>query len=372
MISNLKRKSTSLILILTALFILPLTCLARVFFLPGIYYTDEFGIVGNLAVILQTERRDRFESRLEYFGADEGQVMLSVFMPRKSIEWTFESRYQISGRKSFSPWHASNNDTQCEDVQYWTDIWGRVDFMKESGLFYGLQGVYKRYRFKGEPEWNNVTGFDPVVASIYGEGEEYTGSFRVGLEMRDNRYNTHKGVHVLWQIDIGNVYFGQKQEGVIRTQVDIRKYFPLTKDKTTLAFNLRGGAIHSHVPYISQFKLGGSQSLRGFPVDRYHGNAYYLLRAEFRQILQTDLPSPFKWLKKDDPNSADDTFSTGFILFTDLGDLWRDDHSWWGLRQNIGVGLITIFPPDVVASICVATPTDSDHLAFHLDLKQSF
>ncbi len=367
-----KKCITAILFVCISVFYLTDISRARLFVLPGIFYTDEFGLVGSLAVIMQTQNRARFESRLEYFGSDEGQVLFNVFVPRETIEWSFEGRYQISGKEVFSPWHASNHDKLGEDVQYWADFWGRCDFLKGNGLFYGLQASYKRFAFKGDPEWNEAVGYNPVLASIYTEGEEIAGSFRVGLERRDNRYNTHRGTHVLWQTDLGYAYSEGNRDELIRTQIDIRKYLPLTAEKTTLALNLRGGVIHSDVPYFSQFKIGGSLSMRGYPLDRYYGNAFFLLRTEFRQILQTDIPLPLKFLWKDNPGFENYTFSTGFVLFSELGDIWRDDEGWWGFRQNVGVGLRAIFTPDVVASIDVATPLDSDYIAIYLDLRQSF
>jgi hypothetical protein len=79
-------------LILVLLLSLPSASFAKVFVLPGIFYTDEYGVVGSLAFIMEMKRSERLETRLEYFGADEGQVLFNIFIPRASVEWTFESR----------------------------------------------------------------------------------------------------------------------------------------------------------------------------------------------------------------------------------------------------------------------------------------
>jgi len=342
---------------------------ARWFVLPGIFYTDEY----SLAVIMETQRKERIETRLEYFGSDEGQVLFNIFVPRQKIEWSYEGRYQISEREAFSSSDASNHDWLIADIRYWTETWARCDFLLDKGLFWGLQGSYKRFRFKNDPEFSGGIENESFIASIFTEGEEYTASLRVGTEKRDNRYHSSSGTYAFWQLDLSYSSSEGNRQDLVRSLIDLRKYLPIAKSKKSLlAFNFRGGVIHHTVPYFSQFSMGGSRSLRGFPLNRYHGNAYYLFRVELRQILKTGLPSPVKLLKKDDPRYQDHTFSTGFVVFSDCGDMWRHREGWWGFRQNVGVGLRAIFPPDVVASIDIATPVDADYIAVYLDLRQSF
>ena len=112
--------------------------------------------------------------------------------------------------------------------------------------------------------------------------------------------------------------------------------------------------------------------MRGFPLDRYYGTAFYLFRTEWRQNTLVDYPSPLQWLMGDDPRFKDHKIDAGFVVFSDIGDMYRSDDGWWGIRQSIGIGLRAVFPPNVVAAIDVATPLDADYIAVYLDLRQSF
>ena len=348
------------------------TAAARWFILPGLFYSDEYGLVGSCAFIAENLRADRLETRLEYFGNDEGQASFNLFIPRSTSEWTVNARYQISEKTAYSSITASSQDKLYGDTRYWTDLLIRCDFIREGGLFYGLQGSYQRHDFKGGCQDALIGGFPLSEAETFEEGDEITGSIRVGLERRDNRYNTSRGLYVLWQLDLGVSRSTQTSRTLIRSELDLRRYLPIFSSNSVLALSLKGGVIHHQVPYFSRFKMGGSYSLRGFPLDRYSGNAYYIGRAEFRQIVKSDIPSPMQLFKAFSPDLEEYKFSVGFVLFTDFGDLWRDDLSWWGVRQNVGAGLRAIFPPNVVGSLDIATPVDSDHIAVYLNLRQSF
>ena len=344
---------------------------ARWFVLPGLFYDDEFGLVGSLALIGENARKDRIMTTLAYFGNDEGEVGLFLFSPRQKVEWTFDGSYQVSEQKAYSEFQPSDQEQLYADTRYGTELLLRCDFPRKNGFFYGLEGAYRHHGFRyGYADALSINP-SPYVAELYDEGEEYCASLRVGLERRDDRYHTRRGLYLLWQMDLGRTQSSRISGLLVRTQLDVRRYLPLLSDRSILALNFRGGVIHHQVPYISRFKMGGSFSLRGFPLDRYSGNGFYLIRTEFRQTVREKIPSPFRLLGKLHPEFKDHHFSGGFVVFTDCGDLWREDLGWWGLRQDIGVGLRAVFPPSVVASLDVATPVDSDHLAVYLNLEQS-
>jgi outer membrane protein assembly factor BamA len=345
---------------------------ARWFILPGVFYTDEYGVVGTLVFLTEGEGGERFNLALAYFGDGQGEAGINLFLPRKGIEWTFNTRYQVFDAEAYSSTEASDQDALYEDTRYWTDLWIRCDFPLEDGLFYGFEAAYRRYEF-GYGSKDAL--YDDALSSVsatFTEGEEYALSLRAGKESRDNRYDSYSGYYFLGQLDIGSSNTRSEGNQLVRMKLDLRRYFPVVNDKSTLALNLRAGAIHHQVPYFSQFKMGGSFSLRGFPLDRYYGDAYYLARAEYRHVTFKNLPNPIQLFKKFNPDLENYTFSLGFSVFTDLGDLWRHELGWWGVRQGIGAGLRVVFPPSVVASIDIATPVDSDYLAIYLNLEQSF
>ncbi|MCX6639747.1 MAG: BamA/TamA family outer membrane protein [bacterium] len=356
-------------LLLTATVILVCAHLAqaRWFILPGAYYTEELGWVASCAFIAESIEADRFEARFEYSGEDEGMAALRYFQPRQEVELTFIAEFRSSQKHVFSDLTPSLQDELFNSNRQATLLAFRCDFPKPNGLFYGFETAYRLYRFKGDIE----TGESPDEFSLtdlyYSEGSEYSVSLRTGLEARDNRDYTTYGHHLLWQLDLGKTYQPSGSDLLLRNQIDGREYVQLYRDWTILALNLRGGIIHHQVPYFSQFKLGGVDNLRGFPEDRYYGNAFYLFRTELRQTVLKDVDTQFPILKKIYPK-----YSAGFVLFTDAGDLWRDSMGWWGRRQGIGAGLRIILPPSVVAAVDLAKPIDVGGWNFYINLRQSF
>lgn len=360
------------LLICCLIFTLSGAAQARWFILPGVFYTDEYGIVGSLVFLTEGDKGERLDLRFEYFGDNQGQAGINYFLPRQEAEWTFNTRYQVYDTEAYSSADASDQDALHEDRRYWTDLWVRCDFPLEDGLFYGFEASYRRYEFGYGSKDALFEGALTSVVATFTEGEEYALSLRAGKENRDNRYDSYHGYYFLGQLDIGCTNTRSEGNQLVRMKLDLRRYFPIVSDKSTLALNLRGGAFHHQVPYFSRFKMGGSFSLRGFPLDRYSGDAYYLVRAEYRHMTFNNLPNPIQLFKKLSPDLENYTFSLGFSIFTDVGDLWRHDLGWWGIRQGIGAGLRAVFPPSVVASIDFATPVDSDYLAIYLNLEQSF
>jgi len=359
------------ILIIISLFTTS-TAQSKWFLLPGISYSDEFGIVGALVFIAENKKHDRFEMRLEYYGDEGGQIGGMVFIPRKTVEWTFEGYYQVAEKNLYSSYLTSYHESLGIDVRYMTETLVRADFPKEDGRFWGLETSYRsvffRDDFKDDPTILNNPDYD----FIYGRGYSMKGGLRAGFERRNNRYHSTDGYYLLSQTDGGFYHFGGSVDPLVQSVLDFRVYHKIGPYNTVMAFNTAGGATQDDVPYFCQFQLGGSESLRGVPVNRYYGSRYYLVRVEARQMVVNDVPSPLRMLKKYDPGLADHTYSLGFVLFTDAGDAWRKDAGWWGFRQDVGIGLRIVLPPDVVGSIDVATPLDSDHIAVYFNLGQSF
>lgn len=81
---------------------------------------------------------------------------------------------------------------------------------------------------------------------------------------------------------------------------DTRRYLPIGK-KNTLAFRLLGGTITGDAPYLEQFLIGGGESVRGYPTDRFVGSNMILLNTEFRVPIGKNL------------------IGVGFV---DVGDAW--------------------------------------------------
>ena len=140
----------------------------------------------------------------------------------------------------------------------------------------------------------------------------------------------------------GSLYtFSVEQAGMLggvdytKLTTETRQYIRLREDKKTdrniefpldwiYAVRLRGGMSTGNIPYLDQFMLGGSESLRGYATDEFIGAYEVLLNQEIRIPLNK-------------------VFSG--VLFLDIGDAWGGNYvddglakSGMSLKYGYGIG----------------------------------
>ncbi|MCW5937287.1 MAG: BamA/TamA family outer membrane protein [Fimbriimonadaceae bacterium] len=80
----------------------------------------------------------------------------------------------------------------------------------------------------------------------------------------------------------------------VKTGIEYRQYWsrPVPKDtpfdqpRPVLAFRARYGRVFGNVPFFEQLFVGGADSLRGYPNQRFWGNQSFLSSLEYRQPIQ--------------------------------------------------------------------------------------
>jgi outer membrane protein insertion porin family len=99
-------------------------------------------------------------------------------------------------------------------------------------------------------------------------------------------------------IDSGVVKLGQSS--FVRASIDYRLYYSpqgrrTQPDDRRQVFAIRAyyGAISGTVPFFEQFFIGGAETLRGYPEDRFWGKNAALLSVEFRQPIEKAFTAVF-------------------------------------------------------------------------------
>lgn len=113
------------------------------------------------------------------------------------------------------------------------------------------------------------------------------------------------------------------------------------------------GASEDSLPKQDAFYLGGPGSLRGHPVDYYHGNHYWLLRIDHYLPYQ-----PLSWLRFNNP------FFYAFRpnIFADFGSVWTSTDFWSEPDEKIYTDLgIGISDTDNLFRIDCAWPLDHEN-----------
>jgi len=130
-------------------------------------------------------------------------------------------------------------------------------------------------------------------------------------------------------IDSGVVKLGQSS--FLRASIDYRLYYSpqgrrTQPDDRRQVFAIRAyyGAISGTVPFFEQFFIGGAETLRGYPEDRFWGKNAALLSVEFRQPIEKAFTA---------------------VFFVDIGHAWggypsvNDFIQRGSFRPEIGYGL---------------------------------
>jgi outer membrane protein insertion porin family len=157
-------------------------------------------------------------------------------------------------------------------------------------------------------------------------------------DSRDDIRSPRRGSYQQLSVELAGVFGGAHFS---KYTADTRRYFPMGRARVSgerarvLAMRLLGGTISGDAPYLEQFLVGGTESLRGFRTDRFAGSHMAILNTEYRWPLSKKL--------------------TG-VLFVDVGDAWggsiADDPFFHGDKQfalhvgyGVGVRVDTLIGP---------------------------
>lgn len=113
----------------------------------------------------------------------------------------------------------------------------------------------------------------------------------------DDRFNPHRGAFHQLSLEFAGMFGGAEFN---KYTLDNRRYFRVG-ERSVLALRLLCGVTTGDPPYLEQFLIGGTESLRGFRSDRFAGARMVLLNTEYRMRITDTI--------------------TG-VAFFDAGDAW--------------------------------------------------
>jgi len=124
------------------------------------------------------------------------------------------------------------------------------------------------------------------------------------IDGRDNVYNPRRdptsGTYHQFSMEFAGVFGGVEFK---KYTVDTRRYIPVG-DRNVIALRILAGTTSGDAPYLEQFLIGGSESLRGYRTDRFAGARMAILNGEYRFPLSGNLLG---------------------VVFVDVGDAWGGD-----------------------------------------------
>lgn len=186
------------------------------------------------------------------------------------------------------------------------------------------------------------------------EDQEIIGAlgFRQELDFRNVRSNPSIGWYQKFTIRLSPEYFQTNPtnpRSFLSTDMDLRTYQPIVSDDLVFAAQASGGFSIGTPTYLHQFRLGGTDELRGYHFNRFRGERFYLQRSELRWKV-------WKMIN--------------LGAFLDVGEV--TDRKFSAPAKTTGFGLRIGLPPDYISQIRLDAGFGHDQNGVFLDFGHAF
>lgn len=264
-----------------------------------------------------------------------------------SENWGFVMRHEWGN--GFESNYGLGNETKTAD-RVDVDLW-----KNEIDLFFPYQ-VLPRFSIGPyiESRIRRNHGMDPAEVARQKDplpDREFSiaAGFQQVLDYRNIPSNPSLGWHQALRIFRGFPYMGPKRRSFTVIDAEIQTFQYLVEKDLVLATSLAGGVIFGEAPYLSQFRLGGTDRLRGFFYGRFRGSKYY--------VQQNELRFPILGI-----------FSGASFL--EFGEVTEKHFS----RAHVayGIGLRIGIPPDMVSKMRIDYAMSRDQKGIFVDFGHAF
>ena len=274
-------------------------------------YIDEngfsFGFGAKIPSLLR--RAIAFSGSVRFGGMTETEVMVQTPWQLRRREW-FGAKYNYRNR-------ANKLDSFRENSH-------------ELDLRMGIR-LRQNWRLSGRFGFLSMGSDTPEITLSPGNRDN-TPALGAVLEYdgRDLPSNPHRGWQTIFDITQNGGFLGGEGD-FVTTQFDIRRYQPLAARHVVAFFSyaaFQNGIVGETVPIYRDYKIGGTNSVRGWEASARRGNNQFLNTLEYR----------FELL----PTRSFRVYSFGFyvglqlVAFGDLGTAWNQGPEF--TRNMIGGG----------------------------------
>lgn len=320
--------------------------------------TPEDGVLPGLGAILYRHgfRQFPYTYRMELTGGASiptGRMKLVyvLSMPSLGKRFSFDLRSHFS-EVELRNFYGYGNDTRTDKDRERRDFYRvasqelalhtLLSYAIHNSLHLGL-GTHAKHLKVTHREERFLTSDD---LGPYGNDRLFIGlGGGVHLDTRDHHLAPHRGV---WARASGWNYADPLDDGkpFQRVTAEVRVYIGDTLFTDVMAaVRLKGEKIYGEPPLHEAAFLGGSGSLRGFPMQRFAGDASLLACAEVRIALaRPKLIVPTE---------------VGLLFLADAGRVWVSNASPGGVHADAGVGLwLAPLSRDVILSLSAARSTE--------------
>lgn len=257
--------------------------------LPAIGYAQEtgfeYGVAGTYNFYIDKENLDSRTSNVTLIGTLTTKKQKNIKLT--SDIWTKNNDYHILSEMRFRDWpfnfYGIGNDTWKSDEDYLDQKLYRIKLDGEkrfaSNFYAGLNLNYENFQFN-DMEAGGV--FESP--EVYGkEGGQYLAIGVSALyDTRNNTTYTTKGFYSRAKYSVAPNLFGKDNFIGNQVELDLRGFYPITKQLTVAAQGLYRGTYGKNVPFYVMRDLGGDMTMRGYYLGRYKDKNYLTAQAELR------------------------------------------------------------------------------------------
>ncbi|GGE07117.1 MULTISPECIES: BamA/TamA family outer membrane protein [Sphingobacterium] len=257
--------------------------------LPAIGYAQEtgfeYGIAGTYNFYIDKENLDSRTSNVTLIGTLTTKKQKNIKLT--SDIWTKNNDYHILSEMRFRDWpfnfYGIGNDTWKSDEDYLDQKLYRIKLDGEKrfapNFYAGLNLNYENFQFN-DMEAGGV--FESP--EVYGkEGGQYLAIGVSALyDTRNNTTYTTKGFYSRAKYSVAPNLFGKDNFIGNQVELDLRGFYPITKQLTVAAQGLYRGTYGKNVPFYVMRDLGGDMTMRGYYLGRYKDKNYLTAQAELR------------------------------------------------------------------------------------------
>ncbi|OYD43768.1 BamA/TamA family outer membrane protein [Sphingobacterium cellulitidis] len=257
--------------------------------LPAIGYAQEtgfeYGIAGTYNFYIDKENLDSRTSNVTLIGTLTTKKQKNIKLT--SDIWTKNNDYHILSEMRFRDWpfnfYGIGNDTWKSDEDYLDQKLYRIKLDGEKrfapNFYAGLNLNFENFQFN-DMEAGGV--FESP--EVYGkEGGQYLAIGVSALyDTRNNTTYTTKGFYSRAKYSVAPNLFGKDNFIGNQVELDLRGFYPITKQLTVAAQGLYRGTYGKNVPFYVMRDLGGDMTMRGYYLGRYKDKNYLTAQAELR------------------------------------------------------------------------------------------